>query len=118
MGTFDIDRKKEIGERIRQVREEKGMTQADLAEKSGLSLPRISLIELGQTQMKLSSFICIAEALQTSADSLLRLDTEQGRKEYSNEFSGLLDSCKPHESEAIIKITKEILAVMRKANNE
>ena len=79
MGDFDIDRQKLIGERIRQIREEKGMTQAELAEKSGLSLPRISVIELGPTQMKLASFIHIVEALQTSADSLLRLDTEQGR---------------------------------------
>lgn len=118
MGDFDIDRQKLIGERIRQIREEKGMTQAELAEKSGLSLPRISVIELGRTQMKLTSFIRIVEALQTSADSLLRLDTEQGRKEYSNEFASILDSCKPYESEAIIRITKEVLAAMRKAKDE
>ncbi len=118
MGTFDVDRLKAIGERIRQVREEKGMTQADLSEKSGLSLPRISVIELGRTEMKLSSFIRIAEALQTSADSLLRLDTDQIRKENAEEFSSILDSCNPQESEAIIRIVREIQAALQKAKNE
>ena len=118
MDSFDLDRQKEIGERIRQIREAKGMTQADLSEKAGISLPRISLIELGKTEMKLSTFIRVTEALQVSADSLLRPDTDQGRREYENEFSKIMETCKPHESAAIIRIVREILSVLRNKKDE
>ena len=118
MESFGVDRKKEIGERIRQIREEKGLTQAELADLTGLSLPRISVIELGKTEMRLSTFIRITEALQVSADSLLKLNTQQGRKEYTNEFAELLENCNPQELRAIIKITEEIVSVLHTKEDE
>ena len=57
-----------IGARIRQVRQQRDMSQAALAAKAGLSLPHISDIELGKVSMRISSFVRIVEALQVSAD--------------------------------------------------
>ena len=61
-----------IGSRIKAVRTGKGMSQADLAVKASVSLPLISNIERGKTRMQLETFVKVAEALQVSADHLLR----------------------------------------------
>ena len=47
----------DIGARIREARMARRMSQAELAEKSNISLPHISEIELGKTDIKLQSFI-------------------------------------------------------------
>ena len=47
----------EIGARIRELRIAQRMSQAELAEKSNISLPHISEIELGKSDMKLQNFI-------------------------------------------------------------
>ena len=63
-----------IGSRIKAVRTSRGMSQADLAVKASVSLPLISNIERGKTSMQLETFVKVAEALQVSADHLLRAD--------------------------------------------
>ena len=57
-----------IGSRIREARVKRRMSQAELADKAGISLPQISTIENGRCSMKLHSFIRIIEALQVSAE--------------------------------------------------
>ena len=66
-----------IGSRIKAVRTSKGMSQADLAVKASVSLPLISNIERGKTRMQLETFVKVAEALQVSADHLLRADVPE-----------------------------------------
>lgn len=101
-----------IGARIREVRIEKKMSQADLAEKAHMSLPHISEIELGKTRMLLSTFVQITEALQVSADSLLRPNTPESKNIYTSEFASLLSDCTPAEIDSILKIVKEVKASM------
>ena len=62
----------EIGKRIRDIRTNKKMSQADLADKANISLSQVSDIETGKSSMRLTTFIGIVEALQVSADVLLR----------------------------------------------
>ena len=47
---------KKIGERIRTARLALGMSQADLANRAMLSLPRISYVEQGKVRMRLDTF--------------------------------------------------------------
>lgn len=72
-----------IGSRIKAVRTGKGMSQADLAVKASVSLPLISNIERGKTRMQLETFVKVAEALQVSADHLLRADVPGGEDDLS-----------------------------------
>ena len=58
------------GEVLRESRKELGMTQKELAEKVGRERTYINRIEQGETDLQLSSFIRIADALGIS----LRLD--------------------------------------------
>ena len=56
------------------------------------------------------SFIRITEALQVSADSLLRSDIPEVSHIYNAEFSELLSDCSPSEIDSIMKIAAELKA--------
>lgn len=114
MASYDATDVQMIGSRIRAVRLQKSMSQADLAAKANLSLPQISDIELGKSRMMLTSFIRITEALQVSADSLLRPDVPEVKGIYQNEFAEVLNDCTPAEIESLLKIVKELKSAMHK----
>ncbi len=103
-----INEAKKIGMRIREARIARKMSQADLSEKAQISLPQISDIENGKSNMMLSSFIRITEALQVSADSLLRSDIPEVSHIYNAELSELLSDCSPSEIDSIMKIAAEL----------
>lgn len=73
-----------VGSRIKAVRISRGMSQADLAVEASVSLPLISNIERGKTGMQLETFVKVAEALQVSADYLLRPDVPEVKAIYQN----------------------------------
>ena len=56
-------RPKTIGEQVRTWREAQGLSQRDLAERSGVFYTVIARLELGQTDPRLSTLIKLAEAL-------------------------------------------------------
>lgn len=84
------------------------MSQADLADKANISLSQVSDIETGKSSMRLTTFIGIVEALQVSADVLLRTDIPEVNNIYKSEFAELLEDCTPTEIESILKIVKEV----------
>ncbi len=112
MADMDMAVFKQIGSRIKAVRVEQKMSQAELAEKAHLCLPQISALELGKVKMNLATFIKLVEALQVSADSILRPDTPEGNSVYQSEFSELLSDCTAAEMESILKIVKELKITM------
>lgn len=60
-----------MGYRIKEIREEKKMTQEDLAKATGLTRTTISLLETGVTKSASSkTLLSIASALGTTIDSL------------------------------------------------
>ena len=106
-----------IGSRIKAVRTDRGMSQADLAAKASVSLPLISNIECGKTNMKLETFVKVAEALQVSADHLLRADVPEVKTIYQGELAEVLEGCSPSEMEAILNIVREVKTSMHKKQN-
>ena len=98
----------EIGKRIRDIRTSKKMSQAGLADKANISLSQVSDIETGKSSMRLTTFIGIVEALQVSADVILRTDIPEVNNIYKSEFVELLEDCTPTEIESILKIVKEV----------
>lgn len=71
---------KEIGLRIKEKRMEHSWSQEELAEKTNLSSVYIGMIERGEKLPKLETFICIVNALETSADELLSDVIDNGYK--------------------------------------
>ena len=106
-----------VGSRIKAVRISRGMSQADLAVEASVSLPLISNIERGKTWMQLETFVKVAEALQVSADYLLRPDVPEVKAIYQGEFAELLEDCSASEMETILKIVREVKASMHKKQN-
>ena len=62
---------KTIGKNIRKYRLAKKLRQEDLAEKTGLSVNYIGMIERGEKLPALDTFIDIINALEISADMIL-----------------------------------------------
>lgn len=60
-----------IGERIRRRRIEKGLSQIQVAEKSGVSMQAISLWEHGKTSPSASNITALAKALECEVQWLL-----------------------------------------------
>lgn len=106
-----------IGERIRAVRISKGMSQAELAFAANMATSNVSDIELGKSKMWLATFARIVEALQVSADSLLRSDVPSVNELYQKEYAQLLSDCTPSEIEAIMNIARAVKDTMRTKKN-
>lgn len=108
----------EIGNRIRETRIARKMSQQELAAKTNISLPHISDIENGKQAMKLVTFIKIIEALQVSADSILRADVPTVNQLYQNEFGEIIRDCTPGEIESLKRILIQVKETMRTAPKE
>lgn len=72
-----------VGDRIREIRETKKLTQDHLADKAGISKGFLSEIENGKRNVSSEYLLRIANALCASLDYLLRgtTDTPNGNKE-------------------------------------
>lgn len=109
---------KQIGDRVREIRLKKNMSQQELSAKSNISLPHISDIELGKKGMHLATFIRLTEALEVSADVLLRSNIPQVTEIYKGEFAEILDGCTPSEMETILRIVKELKLSLHQKKTE
>lgn len=108
----------EIGKRIRDLRLAKGISQAELAFQIGVGGQHLSDVELGKKTMRLDTFIKLIEALQVSADSILRPNVPAESNYNFTELSKTLADCSSDELAAILKIVKELKTAMRKNNND
>ena len=64
-----------MGYKIKEMREEKKMTQEELAEKSGVSRGTISALENGTMRTTMTkTLIALARALQTTVDQIFFAD--------------------------------------------
>lgn len=60
---------------LKQLREERGLTQEELAEKSGVSRVTISMLEVGKQKVtKSTTLVSLADALGVSVTDLLCTD--------------------------------------------
>ncbi|MCH1939887.1 helix-turn-helix domain-containing protein [Holdemania massiliensis] len=59
-----------LGKRIRAIRRHRQMTQEQLAEAAGLSIPHLSNVENASTKLSLPKLTDIANALEVSLDEL------------------------------------------------
>ena len=62
---------KALGVRIRQLRKKKGCSQGEFAAICGLHRSHMGKIERGETNVRLSTLLVIAENLETKVEKLL-----------------------------------------------
>ena len=97
---YDIEKS---GNRIRTLRKEKGITQEELANRTGMSYKTINAIENGNKGTKIDTLILMAEELETTLDYIIL-----GRKS-DVEVSVLLSHVSEEERNLAIKILKGII---------
>lgn len=88
---------KEIGCQVRASRLRRGLTQEQLAEQAGLSVPYISHIERAAKRPSLEALVRIAAALELTLDQLLTGNQPADREAYLPEVQALLADCSPAE---------------------
>lgn len=69
-----MDELKKFGEKVRELRIKKGLSQEELAEISGLHRTYISSLELGKRNVSLVNIYALAKALGVTPDKLLKTD--------------------------------------------
>lgn len=106
-----------IGQRIRETRIDRGMSQAELAFAAELSEPHVSRIEQGKQKMYLDTFVRVIEALQVSADYILRSDVPEVNAMYQKEFTDLFIDCTPTEMETLLNIIRQLKSTIRNQKN-
>ena len=65
---------KAIGKRVRDLRKQQGMTQAELAQELGINQSAVSDYEKGVVRIHAAMLAAMASALKTSADEILGLE--------------------------------------------
>ena len=71
--------RRQLGEQIRKLRKEAGLVQDDFADKASLDRSAMSPMELGKSDMRLSTLLRVAGTLNMRVDELLTkvLDSEE-----------------------------------------
>ena len=67
-------KEKQLGNRIKNLREEKNYSQTYLSQKLGLSQKAYSKIENNETRLSVDNLLKIAEVLETSVNKILDID--------------------------------------------
>lgn len=83
---------RKIGQRIRQARNERKVSQERLAEMSSLSSTYIGRLERGEKQPSLATLVVLSECLQVSPlDLLIDLEVKLGKKLIRARLKKLVD---------------------------
>lgn len=104
----------EIGQRIRQARKARGLSQEKLAEIIGISTTHMSHIETANTKMSLPTFAEIASVLEMRTDELLYGDKPKNRNISMDSIAELLDNCTVQQ----IRIIEDTVKALRKSLNK
>lgn len=95
-----------LGNRIKEVRQSRGLTQDNLAELIKCNTSHISNIENCHTKVSLNALLAIANALDTTIDYLLSSQYDNSSLALDNEILRLLQTCNDEKKEKILQIIK------------
>lgn len=105
-----------IGLQVKEARQYKQMSQAELAESINLSVSYVSYIETGSKQVSLESLIRMANVLGVTVDYLLTGTQTHDTLTYFTEASRLLSDCNPYERNIILETMSSLRRSLRNNN--
>lgn len=94
-----------IGQKVKKLRIDKGVTQEQLAEAAGVGVTHISHLETGSGTVSLKVFLAIVNYLDCSADEILCKEITTARPIVNSWLSELVEDCDPTE----VKIISDIV---------
>jgi transcriptional regulator with XRE-family HTH domain len=100
-----------IGQKVKQIRVSKGVTQEQLAESVGVGVTHISHLETGSGTVSLKVFLAIVNYLECSADEILCKEINAARPIVDNWLAELVADCDPTE----VKIIADTVATLKKS---
>jgi len=96
--------KVELGMKLREARNKAGFTQEQLAEKADIGVMYLGEIERGVKMPSMKIFIKLIEALDISADYILRNELPSGKEYVLDEITEKLASLTPKQRKAAVDI--------------
>ena len=96
--------KVELGMKLREARNKAGFTQEQLAEKADIGVMYLGEIERGVKMPSMKIFIKLVEALDISADYILRNELPSGKEYVLDEITEKLASLTPQHRKAAVDI--------------
>lgn len=100
-----------MGARICQIRKLRGLSQAELAKKCGISLSFMGHIERGSKKMSMDTFAVLCRELQTGADGLLWGVAQSSETEIQSMWER--KDCRQDDSYSMyIRIMKSVAEIM------
>ena len=101
----------QIGQRIKRLRNQRGMTQEALAEATSLSVPYISHLERAVKKGSLETLTRIAAALGVTVHELLGIPRSE-KEAFLPDMTSVLEDCSPEERKFLLKVTAAIKEIM------
>ncbi|MBD5114790.1 MAG: helix-turn-helix transcriptional regulator [Ruminococcaceae bacterium] len=109
---------KRVGKRIKQRREELGLTQEQLAERLGVATNYISTIERGASFPRYEKLVMILNALHTSADSIFCDVLDYGGDFKTSVLSEQLKGLPPDEQKRILGVFEFMIEQAKEINKK
>lgn len=103
--------KEEFGEKIKRMRQNRGLTQEQLAEAVDISQRALSAIERGENFVTSETIDKLLKALNTTSEELFSLNHLKSQTELLEEINKNLSKLthKPEKLEIVYNITKSLL---------
>ena len=108
--TLDIEA---LGRRIKTTRRRRGLSQNSLAEMIDKSPTYLSYIESGGKCMSLDTFTDIVNALNTTADDLLKDSLENIAVVSGSNFAAVLSDCDSYEQRVLLELISSAKEILR-----
>lgn len=103
-----------IGQKVKQSRLNKGVTQERLAEAAGVGVTHISHLETGTGMVSLKVFLAIVNYLECSADEILCKELYTARPIVDNWLTDLVADCNQTEVKIISDAVTTLKRTLRK----
>jgi len=100
---------KKVGERIRQLRKERNLSQEQLAERSGLHTNYVGQGERGEKNLTLETLEKIVSGLDVSLEELFRHLGPMEKKDALGEIVELLSKRSTDDREMALKVLRTVL---------
>lgn len=95
-----------IGQRIREVRNDKHLTQEYLANATGVNVSHISNIETNKVKVSLTLLVQICNALDVTMDYLLENEYHNPTSVIEKELLNMVKGMKKEKQETLLRIAK------------
>lgn len=109
----DDNIRKALGQRIKQLRKDKGWTQKELANQINTSYAQLNKYEAGQNTPPLDRLVLLAETLNTTIDFLITGNLSEEMPIYNTRLIQrlqVIEGFEPDERETVLKVLDAMIA--------